>query len=171
MEFYEGLLFQQRFKQNSGPFCRVQQRALIPNLKRCLNDLLGRTNFKTPISVSSHEGVKYIRTPPEIRVESLRSLRGILRCHPKSACSKKMVSAELTFANRKIHTFYWHGQERSAWAGACDGSGWSEVGASILVVRRFLLDLWFSQALPPSGRAGQPSPLADVPFRGPLDSG
>ena len=96
---------------------------MIPHLKRCLNDLLGRSNFKTPISVSSHKGVKYIRTPPEIRVESLRSLRGILRCHPKSACSKKMVSAELTFANRKIHTFYCHGRERRAWAGACDGSG------------------------------------------------
>ena len=29
---------------------------------------------------------------------------------------------------------------------------------------------WFPQALPPTGRAGQPSPLADVSFRGPLDS-
>ena len=167
MEFYKGLLLQQRFKQNSWPFCRVQQRALIPHLKRCLNDLLGRTNFKTPISVSSHKGVKYIRTPPEIRVESLRSLRGILRCHPKSACSKKMVSAELTFANRKIHTFYCHGRERRAWAGACDGSGL--VGGRC-EPSRFLLDLWFPQALPPSGRAGQPSPLGGRAC-GPLDSG
>ena len=131
--------------------------SLIPHLKRCLNDLLGRTNFKTPIFVSSHEGVKYIRTPPEIRVESLRSLTGILRCHPKSACSNKMVFAELTFANRKIHTFYWHGRERRPWAGAVawdwvlgrslgrvsgSAAAWSEVGASIFVVRRILLDLW-----------------------------
>ena len=55
---------------------------------------------------------------------------------------KKRFSAKLTFAIRKIHTFYWHGRKRRARAGARYGSGWSEVGASILGVRRFLLDLW-----------------------------
>ena len=147
--------------------------SLIPHLKRCLNDLLGRTNFKTPIFVSSHEGVKYIRTPPEIRVESLRSLTGILRCHPKSACSNKMVFAELTFANRKIHTFYWHGRERRPWAGAVawdwvlgrslgrvsgSAAAWSEVGASIFVVRRicWIFGVWdcMVPASPPADRKG-----------------
>ena len=131
----------------------------------------GVINYGTPFGV-----INYGAPFGVIRVESLRSLRGILRRHPKSACSKKTVFRQTHFRHPEDSYFLlaWEKAPRAGgralWVRLVGGRREYFRSPPVFAGSLVYGIAWFPQALPPTGRAGQPSPLADVPFRGPLDS-